>query len=175
MNRFIAVHALGFVWHNLVHMTNWLVNGLPERFPRLKTIWIESGLAWIPFLMQRLDNEFMMRSSDAPLLKRKPSDYMREMYYTSQPMEMVDNREALELTFKMMRAESQLLYASDYPHWDMDLPSTIYDLPFLNDASKRAILGGNAQSLFKLDPVYAPWKLEKKTLQQKSARDIASS
>jgi hypothetical protein len=57
----------------------------------------------------------------------------------------------------------------------MDLPSTIYDLPFLNDASKRAILGGNAQSLFKLDPVYAPWKLEKKTLQQKSARDIASS
>jgi hypothetical protein len=175
MNRFIAVHALGFVWHNLVHMTNWLVNGLPERFPRLKTIWIESGLAWIPFLMQRLDNEFMMRSSDAPLLKRKPSDYMREMYYTSQPMEMVDNSEALELTFKMMRAESQLLYSSDYPHWDMDLPSTIYDLPFLNDASKRAILGGNAQSLFKLDPVYAPWKLEKKTLQQKSARDIASS
>jgi hypothetical protein len=25
--------------------------------PKLKTIWIESGLAWVPFLMQRLDNE----------------------------------------------------------------------------------------------------------------------
>ncbi|MBD0417446.1 amidohydrolase family protein [Oryzicola mucosus] len=159
MNRFISVHALGFVWHNMVHMTNWIVNGMPERFPKLKTVWIESGLAWVPFLMQRLDNEYMMRSSDAPLLKRKPSDYMREMFYTSQPMEMVDNREALELTFKMIKADSQLLYSSDYPHWDMDLPSTIYDLPFLDESAKRAILGGNSQSLFKLDPVFAPWKL----------------
>ena len=66
-------------------------------------------------------------------MKRKPSDYMREMFYSTQPMEMVNNREALELTFKMINAESQLLYSSDYPHWDMDLPSTIYDLPFLSE------------------------------------------
>ena len=88
------------------------------------------------------------------LLKRKPSEYMREMFYTSQPMEMVDNREALELTFKMIKAETQLLYSSDYPHWDMDLPSTIYDLPFLNEQGKRNILGGNAQRLFNLEPVF---------------------
>ncbi len=136
-NRFIAVHGLGFTWCNMLHMANWLVNGMPERFPKLKTIWIESGLAWIPFMMQRLDNEFMMRTSDAPLLKRKPSDYMREMYFTSQPMEMVDNRKALEVTFEMINAPTQLLYSSDYPHWDMDLPSTIYDLPFLDMPAKK--------------------------------------
>ena len=73
-NRFIATHALGFTWFNIVHMTNWVVNGIPERFPGIKTIWIESGLAWVPFLMQRLDNEYMMRSSEAPSLKRRPSD-----------------------------------------------------------------------------------------------------
>ena len=103
--------------------------------------------------MQRLDNEWMMRSSEVPLLKRKPSDYMREMYYSTQPMEMVANREALELTFKMINAETQLLYASDYPHWDMDLPSTIYDLPFLSETAKRNILGGNAKRVFNLEPV----------------------
>ena len=149
-NRFIGVHGLGFVWHNLLQMTNWIINGMPERFPGLKTIWIESGLAWIPFLMQRLDNEFMMRTSDVPLLKKKPSEYMRDMFFTTQPMEMVNNREALELTFKMMNAESQLVYASDYPHWDMDLPSTIYDLPFLSEQAKRNILGENARKLFNL-------------------------
>jgi uncharacterized protein len=158
LNRFIAVHALGFTWYNIVHLTNWLVNGLPERFPKLKVIWIESGLAWIPFLMQRLDNEYMMRSSEVPLLKRKPSDYMREMYYTTQPMEMVDNRKALELTFEMMKAETQLLYASDYPHWDMDLPSTIYDLPFLSETAKRNILGDNARRLFNLEPHFSELK-----------------
>jgi hypothetical protein len=40
-------------------------------------------------------------------------------------MEMVNNREAIELTFKMINAETQLMYASDYPHWDMDLPSDL--------------------------------------------------
>jgi hypothetical protein len=87
---------------------------------------------------------------------------MREMYYSSQPMEMVGNREALELTFKMINAETQLLYASDYPHWDMDLPSTIYDLPFLSEAAKRNILGGNAQRLFGLEPLFSEAKLQRR-------------
>jgi predicted TIM-barrel fold metal-dependent hydrolase len=161
-NRFMAVHALGFTWCNMLHMTNWLVNGLPERFPKLKVIWIESGLAWVPFLMQRLDNEYMMRTSDAPLLKKKPSDYMRDMYYTTQPMELVDNMEMLELTFKMMNANTQLLYSSDYPHWDMDLPSTIYDLPFLDLAAKKAILGENSCRLFNIEPVFSAEKLARR-------------
>lgn len=150
-NRFITAHAVGFTFFNAVHCANWIVNGLPERFPKLKVIWIESGLAWIPWLMQRLDNDFRMRSSEAPSLKRLPSEYMRDMFYTSQPMEMVNNREALELTFKMINAETQLLYSSDYPHWDMDLPSTIWDLPFLNEQAKRQILGLNAKRIFNLD------------------------
>jgi predicted TIM-barrel fold metal-dependent hydrolase len=161
-NKFFGVHALGFCWHNMVYLTNWIINAMPERFPKLKTIWIESGLAWVPFLMQRLDNEYMMRSSEVPMLKRKPSEYMREMYYSSQPMEMVDNRESLELTFKLINAETQLLYASDFPQWDMYLPSTLYDLPFLGERAKRNILGGNAQRLFNLETIYSPQKLARR-------------
>ena len=56
LNRFIGMHSLSFAHFNMVHMTNWVLNGLPERFPKLKVIWIESGLAWVPFLMQRLDS-----------------------------------------------------------------------------------------------------------------------
>jgi uncharacterized protein len=152
VNRFISAHALGFVWHNLVHLTNWVINGIPERFPKLKVIWIESGLAWLPFIMQRLDNEYMMRTADAPELKRLPSDYIRDMYYTNQPMEKTGDMALLETTFRVIKAESQLLYSSDYPHWDFDLPSVIYDLPFLNETQKRAILGGNALRVFGMDP-----------------------
>ena len=149
MNKFISVHALGFVFFNMVHLTNWIMNGLPERFPKLKVIWIESGLAWVPFMMQRLDNEYMMRSSEAPALKKLPSEYMRDMFFSTQPMEMTDMA-ALEQTFRMMKAETQLLYSSDYPHWDFDLPSTIYDLPFLSEQGKRNILGANAMRVFDL-------------------------
>ena len=151
-NRFIGVHALGFMWFNMVHMTNWVVNGLPERFPKLKVMWIESGLTWAYSLMQRLDHSYKMRTSDCPSLKRKPSEYMREMYFSSQPMEMPADPSILEATFKMINAETQLVWSSDYPHWDFDLPGVIYDLPFLNEQSKRNILGGNAAKLFNLDP-----------------------
>ena len=68
-NRFISMHSISFVYYNIIHLTNWIINGLPERFPKLKVLWIESGLAWVPFLMQRLDSEYMMRSSEAPLLE----------------------------------------------------------------------------------------------------------
>jgi hypothetical protein len=79
-------------------------------------------------------------------------------------MEMVNNREALELTFKMINAETQLCYSSDYPHWDTDLPSTIYDLPFLTEQAKRNILGGNALRLFNnMDPnTLADWKVKRR-------------
>ncbi len=150
LNKFISVHALGFTFFNIIHLTNWIINGMPERFPGLKVIWIESGLAWVPFLMQRLDHEYKMRPSEAPMLQKKPSEYMREFYYTSQPMEIPDDLDVLKTTFKMINAPTQLLYSSDYPHWDFDLPSTIYDLPFLSLEEKKQILGGNAKRLFKL-------------------------
>ena len=57
VNSFLGMHALGFAWCNIVHMTNWILNGIPVRFPGLKSLWIESGLAWVPFVMQRLDDQ----------------------------------------------------------------------------------------------------------------------
>lgn len=50
-----------------------------------------------------------------------------------------------------MNAETQLLFASDWPHWDFDLPSSITTLPFLTEDAKRNILGLNAARLFNLE------------------------
>jgi predicted TIM-barrel fold metal-dependent hydrolase len=150
-NRFLVAHALGFAWYNILHCCNWVINGMNERFPKLPVIWIESGLAWIPFVMQKMDHEYMLRPSEAPLLKKKPSDYMRDMYYSTQPMEIQDE-EALQTTFRMMNAETQLLFATDYPHWDFDAPVTIWDRPWLSEKAKHNILGGTAARLFKLPP-----------------------
>ena len=58
---------------------------------------------------------------------------------------------ALECSFEMITAKSQLLYASDWPHFDFDTPSVIYDLPVLDEQTKRNILGLNAARLFGLD------------------------
>jgi predicted TIM-barrel fold metal-dependent hydrolase len=93
----------------------------------------------------------MMRTSDAPTLREKPSHYMQQMFYSTQPMEIPEDKSVMQSTFKCINADTQLVWSSDYPHWDFDLPSTIYDLPFLNETQKRNILGANAARLFNLD------------------------
>jgi predicted TIM-barrel fold metal-dependent hydrolase len=149
LNRFLTMHAISFSLCNMVHLANWVMNAIPERFPKLKTLWIESGVAWLAFMMMRLDNEYLMRSSEAPGLKRMPSDYIRDMFYTTQPIERTD-LPLLEAIFKSMKADTQLMYASDWPHWDFDTPSTIVDLPFLSDQAKRNILGLTAKKVFNI-------------------------
>jgi predicted TIM-barrel fold metal-dependent hydrolase len=142
LNRFISVHALGFVWYNMCHLANWIVNGIPERFPKLKVMWLESGLAWIPFMMQRFDNEYMMRTSGRP-----PSRSCRAI--TCAICTLLRSRwnhgprVAPSRRYASSMPRRRFVYSSDYPHWDFDLPSTIYDLPFLSETAKR-ILGGNA-------------------------------
>jgi predicted TIM-barrel fold metal-dependent hydrolase len=93
-----------------------------------------------------------MRPSEAPQLTRLPSDYMRHnCYYTTQPMETTHPK-ALQSTLEMINAETQLLFASDWPHFDFDLPQEICDLPYLSEQAKRNILGLNAARIFGLDP-----------------------
>ena len=58
----------------------------------------------------------------------------------------------MECTFDMIKADTQLLFASDWPHFDFDVPSEIPDLPFISEQTKRNILGLNATRIFNLDP-----------------------
>ena len=146
--RWGAVQAIGVPQSNMIHMTNWLMSGMPERFPKLKVLWLESGVAWAHYLMQRLDNMYMTRVSEAPLLKEKPSHYMRRMFYCSQPLEQPEDPAALEVAFRAINAETQLVWGSNFPAHNFDVPATIWDLPFLSENAKKAILGGNAMRLF---------------------------
>ena len=151
-NRFISVHALGFMWFNMVHMTNWVINGLPERFPKLKVMWIESGL----------DLGLLPDAAARPLLHdahlglplaqaQAERIHARDVSTRRSRWRCRTTCSILEATFKMINAETQLMWSSDYPHWDFDLPSVIYDLPFLSEQGQRNILGGNAARLFGLD------------------------
>ena len=72
------------------------------------------------------------------------------MFFTTQPFERLDDPEHMRAMFEMISGGSQLLYSSDYPHQDFDLPTQVYDLPFLSESARRAILGGNALELFRL-------------------------
>ena len=103
-------------------VTSLVIEGVFERFPRLKVVMIEGGFAWLPALSWRLDKLFERMRSEVPHLKKKPSEYIRQhIWVTTQPMEEPQDRRQL---FDIMEwiGWDRLLFASDYPHWDFDDP-----------------------------------------------------
>ena len=56
-----------------------VIGGVFERFPRLRVAYLESGVGWVPYMMDRLDEEVEKRGADeAPSLTMRPSEYIQE-------------------------------------------------------------------------------------------------
>lgn len=147
--QFLAACAVSVPLYNMVHLLNLVLHGIPERFPRLRLLFCEAGVAWLPFVMYRVDMEFLKRPSEAPLLRRRPSEYLHDIYFTTHPLEVAEEAR-LQGLLRMVDAPHHLVYASNAPSWDMDLPERILGLD-LPEADRRRILGGNAARLFRLD------------------------
>lgn len=147
--KFIETHTLGFMFNNMAQIVSLVVQAIPEKFPDLDVMFQESGIFWVPTMMHRLDAEYHKRPSEAPLLEKLPSEYMQDFYYGIQPMEVPENEAYLEHVMHMIGTD-QLLYASDYPHWDYDRPSVITERSFLTDDEMTAILHDNAAEVLGL-------------------------
>lgn len=148
--KFIETHTLGFLENNMAQLTSIVVQGTKEKFPDLEIAFQESGIFWVPMMMHRLDEEYLKRPNEAPLLEQRPSKYMKEFYYGTQPMEVSGDQRFLEQTIDMIGGPDRLIYASDYPHWDFDRITTVSERSFLSESEKQQILGGNAIEVFGL-------------------------
>ena len=151
LQRLIESHSLGFSISNQVQLTSLLLQGVPDRFPGLRFVFQESGLFWVPMMQYRLDEYFLKRRSEAPLLQRLPSETIRErFYFGTQPIEAPHDQRHLEMVFDAANGAEHFVFCSDYPHFDYDDPEAILRLRFLTPEQKAAVLAGNALEVFKL-------------------------
>jgi predicted TIM-barrel fold metal-dependent hydrolase len=145
---FLAVHTVAFPLECMAALTGLVFSGVPERFPKLRIAALEASCGWVPFLLDRMDEEFEKRGArEAPLLKAKPSEYLLngQFYYAFELEEST-----LPYIVGRIGAE-KLLYASDYPHWDTEWPNTVrifLERGDVSDADKRRILGENPQRFY---------------------------
>src|SRR6202035_5475899 len=65
---------------NIRVLSNLIISGVLEKFPELKIVSVESGIGWIPFLLESLDYNF--EDAPEPFLALKPSEYFRRQVYS---------------------------------------------------------------------------------------------
>ena len=146
MARHVCSHTFSMM-ANLVHM---ITTGVPVRFPDLRIAFTEAGISWVPFLMHKLDKEYLERRREVPFLTEKPSHYIKQMYFATQPVEEPDNLGDLVTMMNLYDGEDNTIFASDWPHHDFDHPSKVHQIPFTNEV-RRKVFGENALRLFNID------------------------
>jgi len=127
MNTFMEARAVGHPMGQMLQFTSLLVNGVPERFPDLDFVVMESGLGWIPFMMRRLDYYYSSRREDVATLTKPPSEYVDDsFYFTTQPIEGTDDPAYVQQVIEWIGAEN-VMFSSDYPHSDFDYSDALYN------------------------------------------------
>ncbi|MEM7034450.1 MAG: amidohydrolase family protein [Chloroflexota bacterium] len=122
---FWEAHAL-LCQNGMTHVGSTIANGIFEKWPNMKFVIIECGVAWVPSVLWRLDADYKALRRETPWLKRLPSEYARDhIRFSTQPLENPTNKEALWATLEAMDGKNTLMFASDYPHWDFDQPNQI--------------------------------------------------
>jgi len=151
-DRFIEVHTLSHPFAQMMQLTGVIFEGVPELYPRLRIGFMEAGCSWVPFWMDRMDEEWEKRGEvDAPLCRRKPSEYLRSgrLYFAVESGE----KSLPEVVRRL--GDSTLFYASDIPHWDHDFPASLRELRGREDVSRETrqrILSENARRMYALTP-----------------------
>lgn len=105
------------------HLMSFVFHGVFDRYPTLRLALLESGVGWIPSTLRRMDENFKGLRREVPWCKRLPSEhFMERVLVSTQPLD-ADPDDELIRSLGAIGAEDVLAFASDYPHWDTDVPT----------------------------------------------------
>jgi len=153
VEQFENHYARQVISHSFAMMSNmisFMHSGVPVRYPKLKIVFTEAGISWVPHMMWRMDKYHQEYRRLVPFLEERPSDCMkRQMWFATQPIEEPDVPAHLVETVMHYGGEDRTLFASDWPHHDFDHPRALARLPFTPE-QRQKILWKNAADLFKL-------------------------
>ena len=117
-NNIFYDHMIAHPFGQMAVMMDVIAGGVLDRFPNLRVGFFESGLGWIPYWIDRLDEHFEVMGHHTPWLKRKPSEVFASQCFVS--MEADEEKGLRWMTEKGLL--DTVLWGSDYPHFDSTYP-----------------------------------------------------
>ena len=140
-----------------VEAAQLVVSGLFERFPALRIYWAENNVGWIPYYYEQMDHEYEVnrfwaeRSLGLPLLKNRPSEYLRQAAYWG------FFEDAFGMRVRDEIGVDRLLWGTDFPHlvtrWPHSLETWEWQAKGVPEEDRRKMVADNAIDFFHLDHV----------------------
>jgi uncharacterized protein len=148
----LSVGSANLFLGNAKVVGNLIFGGVAERFPDVKFVSVESGVGWIPFLLEALDYQM---GETAPSLRKhlsmKPSEYFRRQFYGTFWFESSYNvRPAVDYL-----GATQVMFETDFPHPTCLYPRSIEraqaTIGSLAPDVQRKVLQDNAAELYHIE------------------------
>jgi predicted TIM-barrel fold metal-dependent hydrolase len=151
-------------WHTVVHAheaqnacLSMIVNGVFERFPRLRTAYMEAGCGWLPSWLHRIDEHLEMAGDwEFPELTMNATEYFKRNCWISTECEDPFVADVIRWL-----GDDRIVWESDFPHPDSKYPGTVQyflDLEpdLISEESKRKIMWDNAVDLYRFPEEMLP-------------------
>ena len=142
--NFTVAHTLEHPFAQMRQLVSMMFEGVFELFPKLRFGCLECGAGWVPWLMDRMDEEMERKGQYSPRCKLRPSEYFRtgNIFFAAEVGEV-----ALPLVVEHLGPDV-IIWASDYPHerdqrdFTRDIP-TLLERKDVSDDAKRRIFFDN--------------------------------
>ena len=132
-------------------LSNLIFSGLLERHPDIRFVSVESGIGWIPFLLEAIEHQFGETSPGAlNELSLTPLEYFQRNIYATYWFEKRD----IAHTIEVLGADN-ILFETDFPHPTCLFPDSMDlaapGLATLSEEVQRKVLQDNAAALYRID------------------------
>ena len=140
-----AVHITSFQLAMSKIIMEVIYGGVLEAYPKIKVVIGESGIGWIPYILDHMDLEWEDQFKDLTL-KIKPSDYWRRQCFATYQSDPIGLR-LLDIL-----GEDNVMWGSDFPHPDGVWPDSKAfierEFEHIPKTIKQKILCDNAAELY---------------------------
>jgi len=150
--------AVEIFLRNGIQLSDLLMSGVLARYPKIKFVSVESGIGWIPFMLEAMDYQFQGNgvAEEHPEFDLLPSQYFARNVYACYWFEQIAPRRLIDKV-----GVDNVLFETDFPH-----PTSLYGdevhsriktgLSDCEESIRHKILWGNGQKLYKVEsPVAA--------------------
>jgi uncharacterized protein len=127
----------------------WVMGGVLERFPDLKVVFVEPGIAWVAWWIEMVDDMVTRQGYEFPAIRELPSFYMRRNVYLT----FIDEKCGPQRMRDLIGIEN-MMWSTDFPHpvtsWPNSRAVVEEQFASFSPAERQLVVAGNAKRIWNL-------------------------